>query len=71
MLPNYCALCGWAEDVDACHILPVRQGGTEELDNFVMLCPNHHRMFDRGAISREQIEIARHTATIPSSTSDQ
>lgn len=57
-LLNVCAICGWP-DVDACHIVGVAQGGSNELYNFVMLCPNHHRMFDRGRIPREEVIAAR------------
>jgi 5-methylcytosine-specific restriction protein A len=41
-----CALChqllSWSFDAD--HILPLADGGTNELDNFWILCPNCHRI---------------------------
>jgi hypothetical protein len=51
VLPQCCEICGWDEDtVDSAHIIPVRDGGSHGVDNIVMLCPNHHRLFDHGKI---------------------
>lgn len=57
-MPNICAICDWP-DVDACHIIPVRDGGSYDLDNFVLLCPNHHRMLDNGRLPAEEARAAR------------
>jgi len=47
-----CAICGFQYDyvLDAAHIVPVAEGGTDTYDNGLGLCPNCHRMFDRGLI---------------------
>ena len=47
-----CAICGFQYDyvLDAAHIVPVADGGTDTYDNGLGLCPNCHRMFDRGLI---------------------
>lgn len=51
-----CYACGWnAASCDVAHIVP----GLDRLDNVVMLCPNHHRMYDQGLISRDEILGAR------------
>lgn len=51
-----CFLCGWNEaSNDVCHIIPVKDGGKESIENMILLCPNHHRMFDRKLIQREHL----------------
>lgn len=55
-----CAICGWAEETcDVCHIVPIKEGGEDTVDNVVILCPNHHRLFDRGRISIVEVLQAR------------
>jgi len=55
-----CAICGWAEaPCDVCHIVAKKSGGSDSLDNVVMLCPNHHRVFDRGMITADAVRRAR------------
>jgi predicted restriction endonuclease len=46
---------GWDTIVDIHHIVPRRHGGTNALANLIALCPNHHRMADRGLISQEEL----------------
>lgn len=36
--------------IEAAHITPKAEGGQETLDNIVILCPNHHKMFDWGEV---------------------
>lgn len=51
-----CFICGWSEAPnDVCHIVPVKDGGETRIDNMILLCPNHHRMYDRGLIQREHL----------------
>lgn len=58
LLPSKCSICGWGEAAcDVCHIVSKREGGTDSLDNIVILCPNHHRMLDEGKISREVLRL--------------
>lgn len=69
-----CALCGWQASSELLsykgkiqyshgneihHITPVREGGTEDADNLILLCPNHHAMADLELISRD--ELRTHT----------
>lgn len=51
-----CMRCDWADDTcDVHHITPRRDGGTDEMHNLAVLCPNCHRMADKGRLSPEQL----------------
>lgn len=40
-----CTLCGWNESTcDIHHIIPKSQGGTNEHNNLIIVCPNCHRI---------------------------
>jgi 5-methylcytosine-specific restriction endonuclease McrA len=40
-----CAMCGWNRtSLDIHHILPRSEGGSDELNNLIALCPNCHRL---------------------------
>ena len=40
-----CALCGWNElPCEVHHIIPQEEGGTDDLDNLIYVCPNCHRI---------------------------
>ena len=55
-----CAICGWdLAPCDVAHIVDRRNGGEDVLENVVMLCPNHHRLFDLGKIPAEQVRKSR------------
>ena len=42
-----CAVClAQMGIVEAAHIVPVSEGGSDDLWNGIALCPNHHRLFD-------------------------
>ncbi|OJJ23608.1 hypothetical protein BKI52_04395 [marine bacterium AO1-C] len=56
-----CQLCGTQIKkkgggyyIEAAHIIPKYQQGSETLDNILILCPNHHKEFDYG--DREILE---------------
>jgi predicted restriction endonuclease len=47
-----CCICGWNEStVDMAHIISHVNGGSCWIDNIIPLCPNHHRVLDRGIAS--------------------
>ena len=65
-----CAICHWrateelisvngkiqyAYGNEIHHITPISEGGTETLDNIILLCPNHHKQADLGLIDRETL----------------
>ena len=47
-----CAICrcGAESILEAAHIKAVADGGTDDPNNGICLCANHHRMFDKGLI---------------------
>lgn len=49
---NQCAICRCQEEklLQAAHIVPVAQGGSDLVSNGICLCANHHLMFDSGLI---------------------
>lgn len=63
-----CALCDWnlpynAPDgkkqyqggCDLHHITPYSEGGSNEANNLILLCPNCHKLADTGMITREYL----------------
>lgn len=49
-----CEVCGENRSTDRCHIIPNKLGGTAEANNILVLCPTHHRLFDRFMLSRAE-----------------
>ena len=41
---NFCVLCGTTEKLHHHHVIPKAQGGTNDEDNFITLCYDHHAM---------------------------
>lgn len=40
-----CSICGWDESTcDIHHIIPKKNGGTDDMDNLIYICPNCHRI---------------------------
>ncbi|MDP3792670.1 MAG: HNH endonuclease [bacterium] len=47
-----CAMCGLqARLTEAAHIVAVKDDGSDEISNGVLLCRNHHRAFDLGLLA--------------------
>lgn len=47
-----CFNCKW--DLDVCdmhHIIPISKGGTDELNNITVLCPNCHRLAHKNKLT--------------------
>jgi len=56
--PLICAICGYSNKVEICHIKSVASfskaasiSEINNIDNLVALCPNHHWEFDKGLIN--------------------
>lgn len=46
-----CVICGFNHVTAVHHIVSIKNGGTNALENLVTLCPNHHYMAHAGLIS--------------------
>lgn len=55
-LGRACMICGWDTIVDVHHIIPRRHGGTNDIDNLIVLCPNHHKMADKHMLSEDKLK---------------
>lgn len=55
--PQVCQICGFDRYVEWAHLIPVREGGSAASVNIVILCPNHHRLFDTNQLLPEEQEI--------------
>lgn len=60
-----CAVCSFDEVVEVHHIIPQRAGGTDDPDNLILLCPNHHAMADRGMLFIKDINTPYSQSTCP------
>lgn len=49
-----CEICGENRSTDRCHIVPSKFKGTAEINNILILCPTHHRLFDRCMLSKAE-----------------
>jgi hypothetical protein len=52
---NRCAICGFDLIIQVHHITPKSEGGTNDPNNVITLCPNHHKMADRNILKREYL----------------
>ncbi len=63
-----CAICrcNIIELLQAAHIIPVKDGGNDDVNNGICLCANHHLMFDRGLLSIDfnSLEVTIHNESI-------
>lgn len=49
-----CQICGIPDIGQLAHIIPIRQGGEDGMENTLLLCPNHHTLFDKGSFSIDE-----------------
>lgn len=65
-----CMVCGWDKaPCDVRHIVPRAKGGLNSIPNVIVLCPNDHRMADRGIhcpkyLKKIQLDFIRHEGPI-------
>lgn len=51
-----CEICGEDRITNFSHILPHSEGGPDDPENYVYLCPTHHHLFDHNRLSKEEWE---------------
>jgi len=51
---NPCEICGQIRVIHQCHIIPRNEGGADKTGNYVILCANHHHLFDRYKLEKEE-----------------
>tara|TARA_B100001250_G_scaffold104760_1_gene88367 strand:- start:696 stop:1136 length:441 start_codon:yes stop_codon:yes gene_type:complete len=56
---DFCVLCGTTENLHHHHVIPKVQGGTDNEDNFITLCPKHHEMIHKIRHVDDWFELAR------------
>jgi hypothetical protein len=49
---SLCSNCGWDQSTcDIHHIIERKNGGTDDLNNLVIVCPNCHRLIHQGKLN--------------------
>ena len=48
-----CFVCGADEKLEICHLIPKALGGSDDIDNLVLLCEVHHKQAPNLSISKE------------------
>lgn len=67
-----CFNCQWLLGPrDVHHIIPVCEGGKNELSNLITLCPNCHRLAHRNLLSKEKLLQLLKNWTISSSSNNE
>ena len=51
-----CELCGYIRITEVAHIIEKRNGGKYLANNCLLLCPNHHHLFDHSLLKLEEIK---------------
>jgi hypothetical protein len=46
-----CEICGFNRAVELAHVIPARLGAEAKDENLLILCPNHHTLFDRDQLT--------------------
>ena len=49
-----CELCGFNRIIEVAHVIEAKNGGKYTTDNCLILCPNHHSLFDRNLLNEEE-----------------
>ncbi len=51
-----CMICGETRVIDLCHIASKKEGHALTVENTLVLCPLHHRLFDHGKLTEVEFE---------------
>ena len=53
-----CRMCGFSAVIHGHHIVPKTNGGSNDLDNLITLCPNHHALAHAGILTAKEMKKA-------------
>jgi predicted restriction endonuclease len=72
---NRCQICGFTFKEkngefysEGHHLIPLSEGGTQERDNIVILCPNHHRMIHYADVEIDDLKHEKREVKINGDT---
>lgn len=54
-LKRFCYLCGFSEALEEHHIKPIFHGGSNRIENKIVLCPNCHTLTHKGKYTEEEL----------------
>lgn len=54
-----CLICNETRVLDACHIIPACEGGDISEENILVLCPTHHRLFDKNKLNDQEYNMIK------------
>jgi len=64
-----CMNCGWDKaGCDGHHIIPLKKGGLNTIENISVLCPNCHRLAHRNILTEEHLRNIHPTSVEPKET---
>lgn len=52
--PLHCLICRFKRFVEGAHVISARSGAPRKDWNIVPLCPNHHRLYDNGLMTKQE-----------------
>ncbi len=58
-LDKKCLICGFDKIIDVHHLVAKSKGGSHDLSNFIVLCPNHHEMMHHGDYREEMTKTIK------------
>jgi len=53
-----CIVCGFDKVIEYHHIIPYSEGGTNDVENIAVLCPNHHKMIHKYHMTLKELKEA-------------
>jgi len=51
-----CLICRFGRVIEVAHRIPFAQGGESSLQNSMLLCPNHHTLFDQRKLTEKEAQ---------------
>jgi hypothetical protein len=54
-----CEICSDSRITHLCHIIPRNEGGSDDHENLLCLCANHHHLFDNHKLTKEEWSLIK------------